>query len=184
MNRTMNRVLTRLVCAALALSLAVAAQADSAEEIEAKVERARTELLAAAAAAPALEARAAGVLYMPDIVKAGLIIGGAYGEGALKVGGETVGYYSMAAATFGLQIGAQTLRQAIFFMTEEALSAFRRADGWTAGAELSGALPGMGASAELDSVAAGEPVVLVTYGQDGLMLGAALDGAKYSQVNR
>src|SRR4030042_2236426 len=49
---------------------------------------------------------AKGVLVIPNIVKAGLGVGGEYGEGALRIGGNTVEYYSLAAGSVGFQIGA------------------------------------------------------------------------------
>ncbi|NIP74930.1 MAG: twin-arginine translocation pathway signal, partial [Xanthomonadales bacterium] len=57
--------------------------------------------------------KAKGMLVMPKVVKGGLIVGGAYGEGALKINDPVVGYekhggyYSVAAASIGLQIGVQ-----------------------------------------------------------------------------
>lgn len=82
------------------------AEAASAAEIDAKAELALDGLLRESEAARALAERAVGVLVFPSIVKAGFGIGGEYGEGALKRGGETVGYYNIAAASFGLRIGA------------------------------------------------------------------------------
>ena len=78
--------------------------------------------------------RSNGVLIMPEVTKAGLIVGGAYGEGALLINGNTVGYYSVAAASIGFQIGVQQTKHALFFLTQAALEKFRRADGWELGA--------------------------------------------------
>jgi hypothetical protein len=64
---------------------------------------------------------AAGMLVMPLVTEAGFGFGGAYGRGALRVGGATVDYYSAIAGSFGFQIGAQQYAHTLFFMTEEAL---------------------------------------------------------------
>jgi hypothetical protein len=79
---------------------------------------------------------AAGVLVMPLVTEAGFGFGGAYGRGALRVGGATVDYYSAIAGSFGLQIGAQQYAHTLFFMTEEALRNFRNSPGWSAGADV------------------------------------------------
>ncbi len=83
-----------------------------------------------------LASKAAGMLVMPLVTKAGFGIGGSYGRGALRVGGVTVDYYSAASATFGLQIGAQQYAHVLFFMTQDALTKFRRSYGYTAGGDL------------------------------------------------
>ena len=50
--------------------------------------------------------KAKGVLIFPQVIKAGFGIGGEYGEGALRIGGKTVEYYSTMAASIGFQFGA------------------------------------------------------------------------------
>jgi lipid-binding SYLF domain-containing protein len=44
----------------------------------------------------------------PSVIAAGFWIGGQYGEGSLRVGGSTIGYYSTTTGSIGLQIGAQS----------------------------------------------------------------------------
>ena len=121
---------------------------------------------------------------MPDVVKGGLIIGGSYGEGALRIGGATDSYYSVAAASVGYQIGVQTTSHALFFMTEAALSSFQRSSGWELGADAEFTVPGDGISLNLDSTTAKSPVIAVIFAQDGLLAGASLEGAKYTRIAR
>ena len=128
-----------------------------------------------------LAARAAGVLYMPLVTEAGLIWGGSYGRGALRIAGATVDYYSATKASVGLQIGAQQYAHALFFMTEPALAEFRRSSGWAAAADLRYATPDEGASigkatTEID------PVIALVFGQQGLIAGASLAGVKYTRI--
>lgn len=128
-----------------------------------------------------LASRAAGVLYMPLITEAGLVWGGAYGRGALRIQGATVDYYSAAKASFGLQAGAQQYAHALFFMTQPALEEFRRSKGWAASADLRYATPEEGATigkatTEID------PVVALVFGQQGLIAGASLAGVKYTRI--
>jgi lipid-binding SYLF domain-containing protein len=84
------------------------ALADSAAEIDRDVDAALKALYASAPSAKALAAKARGILVFPSVVKGGLIIGGQYGEGALRKGGRTVAYYNTGAASYGLQAGVQT----------------------------------------------------------------------------
>jgi lipid-binding SYLF domain-containing protein len=172
------------VAALLAASFAAPAAASTAAQIEARVNRALEQLFATVPQARDLHDNAKGVLIMPDVMKAGLLVAGAYGEGALRVGGQTVGYYSVAAASFGLQAGVQSTKQALFFMTDEALDRFRRADGWTIGADAEFTVPGDGLNVGVNSQTRQAPVVAVVFGQDGILIGASIEGSKYSPIQR
>jgi lipid-binding SYLF domain-containing protein len=172
------------LAAAAATLAALPAAAENRTVIDAKVDLALKELFATVDGSEDLYNRAVGVLIMPDIVKGGLIVGGAYGEGALRVGGQSVEYYSVAAASIGLQIGVQSSKQALFFMTDEALARFRRADGWEAGVDAEVTFPGAGVNVGADTTTRNAPVVAIVFGEDGLLAGASLEGAKYSRVNR
>jgi lipid-binding SYLF domain-containing protein len=78
-------------------------------------------LTAANPVARDLNEKAIAVLVFPRIVKVGFILGGAYGEGVLRQGNQTVGYYNSGAASYGLQAGAQWFGYALFFMNARAL---------------------------------------------------------------
>ena len=163
---------------------AAAANAASAIEIERDVEASEKLLFNSVPGSAELAARARGVLIMPDVIKGGLIIGGSYGEGALKVGGVIQNYYSVAAASIGYQIGVQKTSHALFFMTQPALETFQRADGWELGADAEFTVPGDGISLNINSTTARSPVVAIIYAQDGLLAGASLEGAKYTRIIR
>lgn len=179
--------LTRRTLFALAAATclgATQAAASSAEIIDARVDRALQELFATVPGATELYEMARGVLVMPNVTRAGLLVGGAYGEGALRVRGNTVGYFSVAQASFGLQIGVQSSKHALFFMTDEALERFRRADGWEVGADAVFTIPGKGINLGVDSTTREAPIVAVVFGQDGIMAGASIAGGKYSRIYR
>jgi lipid-binding SYLF domain-containing protein len=127
---------------------------------------------------------AKGVLIIPNIVKAGLGIGGEYGEGALKIGENTVEYYSLAAGSVGLQIGAQKKNLILVFTQDEALKNFRRSSGWKAGVDGSVAFIDVGAGKSLDTVNVNNPVVAFIFGQKGLMASATIEGAKFTKLVR
>lgn len=127
---------------------------------------------------------AKGVLVIPNIVKAGLGVGGEYGEGALRIGGSTVEYYSLAAGSIGFQIGAQKTNLILVFMQEEALKNFRKSSGWKAGVDGSVAFIDVGKGKSIDTVNIKEPIVAFMFGQKGLMANATIEGAKFTKLLR
>lgn len=126
--------------------------------------------------------KSTGMLIMPLVTEAGLGIGGAYGRGALRVNGVTVDYYSTVKGSAGLQIGAQQYAHVLFFMTQDALSDFRRASGWAAGADLEYVVSDTGDSLATDTNALRSPVLAAIFGQAGLRVGATLEGSKYTRI--
>ena len=129
-----------------------------------------------------LAEKANGMLVMPLVTEAGLGFGGAYGRGALRVNDVTVDYYSVTKASGGLQIGAQQYAHVLFFMTEAALSDFRRSPGWAAGADLEYVISDRGESVEADTTTVLAPVLAAVFGRAGLRIGATLEGTKYSRI--
>jgi lipid-binding SYLF domain-containing protein len=127
---------------------------------------------------------AKGVLVIPNIFKAGLGIGGEYGEGAMRIGGKTVEYYSLAAGSVGLQIGAQKTNLILVFTQDEALKNFRRSSGWKAEVDGSVAFIDVGAGKSLDTVNVKDPIVAFMFGQKGLMANATIEGAKFNKLAR
>lgn len=125
---------------------------------------------------------AAGVLYMPLMTEAALGIGGAYGQGALRIQGATVDYYSATQASVGFQAGAQQYAHVLVFQSQQALAAFRAAPGWVAGADAYYAIPSGGLAVGADTVTAQHPVVALIFGQSGLMAGATIEGTKYTRI--
>jgi lipid-binding SYLF domain-containing protein len=131
-----------------------------------------------------LAARAAGVLVFPTVVKAGIGIGGEYGEGALRIGGKTTGYYNTVSASIGLQLGAQARSVVIMFMTADALASFRRMDGWKVGVDGSIALITIGAGGAIDSSKVSNPIIGFILDNKGLMYNLTLEGSKISRISR
>ena len=128
--------------------------------------------------------RAAGVLIMPSITKASFGIGGAYGEGVLQIKGASIDYYSVASASYGIQLGALRYSHVLFFMTQEALRDFRTVDGWEIGADAEVAFRKKGYSYGFSSNKVTKPIYGVIFGQVGVIAGASLEGAKYSRLIR
>ena len=127
---------------------------------------------------------APATLIIPRITKAGVVLGGAYGEGVLRINEAPVDYYSLASASYGIQIGAQQYSNIIFFMTEEALQKFRVTDGWELGADAEVVFRDKGYSIGVSSKTISKPVYAVVFDQKGLLAGTSLVGAKYSRLIR
>lgn len=123
-----------------------------------------------------------GILYMPLVSEAGFFVGGAYGQGALRINDATVDFYSATRASVGLQIGAQQYAHALFFMTEQALADFRASEGWAASADIRYATPETGGSAGVQTTTVLSPVIGVVYGQSGLIAGASVAGVRYQRI--
>lgn len=166
-----------------ALALPALAATEETQVIDLKVDLAFERLKRNVTGAAELAEQAKGVLIIPGITKAGFLVGGLYGEGALRVNGATVGYYSVASASFGLQAGVQRFDQALFFMTTQALERFRRSKGWELGAEAEFVTPKNSLSADLDTMTSRNPVIAVAFGQEGLMGGVSLGGGKYTRIH-
>jgi lipid-binding SYLF domain-containing protein len=158
-------------------------QMDKRHAIDAGVDSTLVRLYSAANGSRELVSKAHGVLIFPSVIDAGLVVGGQYGEGSLRVGGRTVGYYSTATGSLGWQIGAQSRAIIFLFMTEESLGRFRSRDGWSAGGDASVAVLKVGANGALDTSTATGQVDAFVLTNSGLMAGATLDGTKVTRLN-
>jgi len=152
------------------------------EKIDARVDTTLDYLYANYPNTNDLAQKATGILVMPLVTEAGLGIGGGYGRGALRINDTTVDYYSATKGSLGLQIGAQQFAHVLFFMTDDALSKFRRASGWAAGADIEYVFRDSGENIRAETTTSTAPVVAVIFGQAGLLAGISLEGMKYSRI--
>jgi lipid-binding SYLF domain-containing protein len=157
-------------------------QADSATEINIGVKETLKRFRSEVPGGGEFLAQAKGVLVFPSVIKAGFGIGGEYGEGALQIGGKTVAYYSTAAASIGLQLGAQSKSVVIIFMANKALSDFQNSKGWKAGVDGSVALVEWGAAEDINTVDIQDPIVGFVFSNKGLMYNLTLEGSKFTKL--
>jgi len=160
------------------------AQAASAVEIDAKVNAAIERFNREVSAAKELSAKSSGILVFPSVIKAGIGIGGEYGEGALRINGKTVDYYSTAAGSIGFQLGAQAKTIILLFMTKKALSDFRNTSGWEAGVDGSVALVTIGAGGSVDTTNIKDPIIGFIFNNKGLMYNLTLEGSKFTKLKK
>jgi len=173
-------------CLTLILSVffASSTHAATAKEIDVSVDVALERFNTEVKGAKEFLKSAKGVLVFPSVYKAGLVIGGEYGEGALRIGGKTVDYYNTIAGSWGLQIGGQKKTVVLVFMQDEALKKFRAASGWKAGVDGSVALITVGAGEAIDTTNIKDPIVGFVFGQKGLMANLTLEGSKYTKLKK
>lgn len=129
-----------------------------------------------------LVARSAGILVFPTVVKAGIGIGGEYGEGELLIRGRPAGRYNTIAGSIGFQLGAQARSVIIIFMTPYALDNFRRVDGWKVGIDGSVAIITVGVGGSIDTDKITSPVVGFILDPQGLMYNLTLEGSKITRI--
>lgn len=127
---------------------------------------------------------AAGALVFPRVTKAGAGIAGEYGEGALRVDGKTVGYYSVSSASIGLTLGAAKRSEVIVFTTPESLNQFTSSKGWSVGADTGVALISKGGGADYDTETLKKPVVGFAFAEKGLIGDLSLEGSKIDKIDR
>jgi len=177
------KILTTLIALSLMLT-GITAQAglESKKEIDTKVEQAMQDFYKHTSAGKKLAGKASGVLVFPSVVKAGIGIGGEYGEGALLVKGKTAAYYNVASASIGFQLGAQARTQIILFMNDKVLKEFRNSQGWEAGVDGSVAIATLGAGGEISSETAKEPIIGFIFSNKGLMYNLSLEGSKITRI--
>jgi lipid-binding SYLF domain-containing protein len=155
-----------------------------AEVIDAKANAAMKRFYKQVKGAHEFASRAKGLLIMPDVVKAAFIVGGEYGEGALRIDGKTVDYYNIVSGSLGFQIGAEAKDIVIAFMTPEALQDFRASMGWEAGLDGNVALITVGAGERVDTRTITDPIVGFVFDVKGLMADISLQGAKFSKLDK
>ncbi len=123
-----------------------------------------------------------GYLVFPSVIRGGLVIGGKYGEGALRIKGKTKAYLSMSAASLGLQVGVQKYAMLIAFTTDNTLKNFYKSNGWEIGVDSSVTISQWGASKDISSMSFEKPIVIFIYGEKGLMAGISVAGTKFEQI--
>ncbi len=158
--------------------------AKTAREIDVSVDVAIERFHKQVIGAKELIAASKGMLVMPNVIKGAFIIGGEYGEGALRVGGETVGYYNTISGSIGFQIGGQAKDIILLFMTDDAIKQFRASSGWEAGVDGNVALITIGAGERVDTTTSKDPIVGFVFDAKGLIADISLKGAKFTKLNK
>ena len=174
----------KILLAGIALVLSANVFAASAAKIEERANEAIKTFHAQIDGSEVFLSQAAGYLVFPRVVKVGIGVGAEHGEGALRVGGKTVAYYSTTSGSVGFQLGAQAKSIIIAFMTESALKKFQNSTGWKVGVDGSVALIDLGAGKTIDTNNVRDPVVGFIFGSKGLMYNLTLEGSKITKLDK
>jgi lipid-binding SYLF domain-containing protein len=175
-------VIAMIMVVCMATGFTQPAAAGSAAEIDRAVDEALQKLHADSPAATELSKVAKAVLVFPSIVKGGVIIGGQYGEGALRKEGKTAAYYSTVAASYGLQAGVQKFGFAMFFMDESSLAYLSKSEGWEVGVGPNIVIVDKGMARTLSTTTAKEGIYVFSFDQRGLMAGLGIQGSKITKI--
>jgi lipid-binding SYLF domain-containing protein len=169
---------------AFAIGPTAFAAGSTAEEIDAKVDAALQRLKTEIPGSTNVLDQAKGVLVFAEVLKAGFVVAGEGGEGALRIGGKTAGYYSIFSGSVGFQAGGQKRDIIMVFLDAAELKKFQDSNGWKVGADGSVTLIDAGASGTLDTATIKQPIIGFVVGQKGLMAGISLDGSKITRLER
>lgn len=169
------------LCVTTIFSSAYAATADdlNKDSMQALEQLYKTNPLAAD-----LAKKAEAVLVFPNIVKAGLVFGGSYGEGVLIKNGKFTDYYNSVTGSWGLQAGAQSYGYAVFMMTADAVQYLEDSHGWEIGVGPTVVVVTEGMAKNLSSSTLKDDAYAFIFNQQGLMLGVSIEGTKISRINR
>ena len=173
-----------MAAAVLAAAAPGTAAAAGAQEIDINVDAALDRFREEVAGGSRFLQRAKGVLVFPSVIKAGFGIGAEFGEGALRIGGNTVDYYITVAASIGLQLGGQVKTVILVFLEQGALDAFRASDGWKVGVDGSVAFLKWGLGEDINTIDIKDPIVGFVFSNKGLMYNLTLEGSKITRIHK
>ncbi|MFZ0470332.1 MAG: YSC84-related protein [Thiogranum sp.] len=175
-----------MLAAAAIVSMSVMNQASAATaaDLDKDSRQALQTLYKTEPVAETLSRTAKAILVFPNIVKAGLVFGGSYGEGELLEGSKVVDYYNSVTGSWGLQIGAQTYGYAVFLMTDNAVKYLKESKGWELGVGPTVVVVDEGVAKNLSTSSLKDDAYAFIFSQQGLMAGVSIEGTKISRINR
>jgi len=156
--------------------------AKSTLEIDAAIESALNRFTEEIKGSQAYLDGARGALVIPRMIKAGVILGMEYGEGALIVDDIKVQYYRAFSTSLGLQLGVGAKDLVILFFDDDAMDDFLYSSGWQAGVDGSVALGNMGVGGSIDTTESQDPIVGFVFGHKGIIAGISIEGTKFTKI--
>jgi lipid-binding SYLF domain-containing protein len=186
MHNLRRNFLTLIFAAASIVSMSVLNQASAAtaEDLDKDSRQALQTLYQTQPVAETLSRTAKAVLVFPNIIKAGLVFGGSYGEGELIEGSKVVDYYNSVTGSWGLQAGAQSYGYAVFLMTDKAIQYLKDSKGWEIGVGPTVVVVDEGLAKNLSTSSLKDDAYAFIFSQQGLMVGVSIEGTKISRINR
>ena len=180
-----NRLALILATASIvSMSMMNQTNAATAEDLDKDSRQALQTLYKDEPVAETLSRTAKAVLVFPNIVKAGLVFGGSYGEGEMIKGSKVVDYYNSVTGSWGLQAGAQSYGYAVFLMTDDAVRYVEETKGWEVGVGPTVVVVDEGIAKNLSTSSLKDDAYAFIFSQQGLMAGVSIEGTKISRINR
>ena len=184
LSRTFVLATMRALASVISMSYMTRINAATAEDLDKDSRQALQILYKSHPLAQTLSQKAKAILVFPNIVKAGLVFGGSYGEGELLRDSKVDGYYNSVTGSWGLQAGAQSYGYAVFLMTEKAVNYLRDTKGWEIGVGPTVVLVDEGVAKNLSSSTLKDDAYAFVFDQQGLMAGVSIEGTKISKIQR
>ncbi|AOZ49116.1 YSC84-related protein [Chromobacterium vaccinii] len=158
--------------------------AASAQDLDEDAQQSLQMLYQKSPVAENLSRKAAAILVFPKIIKAGLIFGGAYGEGVLLEEGRPNGYYNSVTASWGWQAGAESYGYVVFLMNQKAVRYLKKSMGWEIGTGPSVIVVNEGIAKNLSTTTLRNDAYAFIFDQQGLMASLSIEGTKISHIKR
>lgn len=186
MNTLRNTFMAFMVAAVATVSMGAMslASAATADDLTRDSKQALQTLYKTEPVAKTLSQNAKGILVFPNIIKAGLVFGGSYGEGVLLKGSQVVDYYNSVSGSWGLQIGAQSYGYAVFLMTDDAVNYIEKTKGWEVGVGPTVVVVDEGVAKNISTSSLKNDAYAFIFSQQGLMAGVSIEGTKISHIKR
>ena len=156
--------------------------ARSSNEIDASIDNALERFIEEIQGSQGYLDGAKGVLVIPRMIKAGVVLGMEYGEGALIVDGIKMQYYRAFSTSLGLQLGVGSKDLVILFFDDDAMDDFIYSSGWQAGVDGAIALFTMGLGGSIDTTESQDPIVGFVFGHKGIIAGVSFEGTKFTKI--
>ncbi|MBM23405.1 MAG: hypothetical protein CMD78_03955 [Gammaproteobacteria bacterium] len=167
---------------ALAFAQSAELNAKSMNEIDAAIETSLTRFTTEIQGGESFLEGARGVLVIPRMWKAGVVLGFEFGEGALIVDDVKVQYYKALTTSLGIQLGVGSKDLIILFFDDTAMDNFIYSSGWEVGVDGAVALFTIGAAGAADTNTFKDPIVGFVFGQKGLIAGVSMEGTKFTKI--
>jgi lipid-binding SYLF domain-containing protein len=186
--KTIQSVLRNLLVVAVAtVSLtAISSQSNAAtvEDLNKEAAQALQTLYKHNPVAETISKKADKILVFPNVIKAGLIFGGSYGEGVMMKDSHVVGYYNTVSASWGWQAGAQSYSYVVFLMNDKAENYLEKSAGWSIGVGPTVVVVDAGIAKNLTSTTLQDDAYAFIFDQEGLMVSLSIKGTKITRIDK
>lgn len=160
------------------------ALAATAQDLDKDAGQALTTLYSRNPAAEVIAKKAKAILVFPKVIKAGLVFGGAYGEGVLMKAGKATEYYNSVSASWGFQAGAESYAYVVFLMSDTAVNYLATSKGWELGVGPTVVAVNEGIAKNLSTSTLKDDAYAFITDQQGLMASVSIEGTKISHIKR